>query len=283
MIRLAGLLVTALLASPLLDAPAAPADPGAHPWTFAARDTLEARIATAPGFTRVAVPDKGFGAFLRTLPLAPEGTKVQDFRGAPLYDDGRHENIGAVVDIDIGTRDLQQCADAVIRMHAEWHYGHGDRDLGYHAASGQPLRYTKWLGGERMVPEGKAVHPRAVAAPRKDEHAAMRAWLDEVFSWANTGSLAREGQAIDFADVQPGDFFVMPGSPFGHAVLVLDVAKDAAGRAALLLGQSYMPAQSFQVLRPSRDAAWFVVEPGATSVRTPFWAPFPKGTLRRMK
>jgi hypothetical protein len=282
MIRLAGLLVTALLASPLPAAPA-PADPGAHPWSFVAADTLEARFTAAPGFTRVAVPEKSFGAFLRTLPLAPAGTKVQDYRGTPLYDDGRHENIGAVVDIDIGARDLQQCADAVLRMHAEWRYGNGERDLGYHAASGQPLVYKKWLGGERMVPEGKAVHLRPVASPRRDEHAAMRAWLDEVFSWANTASLAREGTAVDFADVQPGDFFVMPGSPFGHAVLVLDVAKDATGRAALLLGQSYMPAQSFQVLRPSRDAAWFVVEPGATAVRTPFWAPFPKGTLRRMK
>ncbi len=275
MIRLAGLLVAAVLG---LSSP----DRTVHPWTFTSAETLEARAPTPAGFTRATVEDGSFGAFLRTLPMSPADAKVKDFRGAPLYEDGRHENVAAVVDVDVGARDLQQCADAVLRMHAEWRYGRGDRALAYHAASGATLAYAKWLTGERMVTEGTKANLRAVAAPRKEDHAAFRAWEDEVFTWANTSSLAREGKAVPFAEVQPGDFFVMPGSPFGHAVLVLDVAKDAGGRTALLLGQSYMPAQSFQILRPSREATWFMVEPGATEVKTPFWAAFPMRTLRRM-
>jgi hypothetical protein len=281
MIRLAGLLVVAFLG--LTSAAAADATGAAvHPWAFTSKETLEARTPTAEGFTRAAVEDASLGAFLRTLPLAPAGTQVRDFRGTPLYADGRHENIAAVVDVDIGARDLQQCADAVIRMHAEWRYGKGDRRVAYHAASGATLAYDKWLAGERMVVEGGKANLRMVAAPRAEDHAAFRAWQDDVFNWANTSSLAREGSQIPFADVRAGDFFVMPGSPYGHAVLVLDVAKDAGGRTALLLGQSYMPAQSFQVLRPSAGATWFVVEPGATEVKTPFWAAFPMKTLRRM-
>jgi hypothetical protein len=247
-----------------------------------AADTLEGRHPTDAGFTRVAVEAGSFGAFLRNLPLSPPGAPVVDYRGTPLYDHGHHANIADVVDIDIGTRDLQQCADAVLRMHAEWRYGRGDRDLAYHAASGTRLSYRRWLSGERMVVDDGKAKVRPAAAPRKDDHAALRAWLDEVFAWANTSSLSAEGQPIAFEDVRPGDFFVLPGSPFGHAVLVLDVAKDAKGRTALLLGQSYMPAQSFQVLRPSADSAWFVVEPGSKSVATPFWVPFPMRALRRM-
>lgn len=73
---------------------------------------------------------------------------------------------------------------------------------------------------------------------------------------------------------------VQPGAP-GHAVLVLDVARAAGGRRALLLGQGYMPAQSFHVLRAGREGAWFVVEPGAPGLDTPFWPLFPWKTLHR--
>lgn len=263
----------------------APPDPKVHPWAFGSSETLQSRAAVPDGFTRAAAEDGSFAAFLRTLPMAPATAKVVDYRGTPLYADGRHDAIAGVVDVDVGRADLQQCADAVLRMHAEWRYGKGERDLTYHAASGAKLAYARWLAGERMIPEPGApgkfgVHP--AAAPRKDSHEALRAWLDEVFTWANTSSLAREGQAVAFEDVRPGDFFVMPGSPFGHAVLVLDVAADGAGRTALLLGQSYMPAQSFQLLRAAPSETWFVVERGAREVKTPFWAPFPMKTLRRM-
>ncbi len=258
-------------------------DATTHPWSFTSAETLDTRVPALAGFTRTSVDDGSFGAFLRTVPIAQSDAKVKDFRGAPLYEDGRHPGIAGVIDIDVGARDLQQCADAVIRMHAEWHYGRGDRDQAYHAASGTLLSYKRWLGGARMVAgEGGKASLRDVASPRRDDHAAFRAWLDEVFTWANTSSLTKEGTQVPFAEVRPGDFFVMTGSPFGHAVLVLDVAKDVSGRTALLLGQSYMPAQSFQLLRPARDATWFVVEPGATEVKTPFWAPFPMRTLRRM-
>lgn len=274
-------------ATPADDPPAAsdapPPAASTHPWAFSSRESLLARHPTPAGFTRAEVGPASFGEFLRSLPVAPEDEAVRDYRGAPLFGTGHHDNIASVVDIDVGARDLQQCADAVLRMHAEWHYGRGDRNLRYHAASGLPLSYARWLAGERVVVRDGKTALAATAAPRKDTHASLRAWLDDVFTWANTGLLAREGLQVPFADVQPGDFFVLPGSPFGHAVLVLDVAKAESGKTALLLGQSYMPAQSFQVLRPSRDSSWFVVEPGARDVATPFWIPFPMSSLRRLK
>src|SRR6185295_19665933 len=62
-----------------------------YPWAPTATDRLDARFAALPkGFARVPVSDGSFADFLRTLPLTPEGTKVVDWKGRPLYEDGKH-------------------------------------------------------------------------------------------------------------------------------------------------------------------------------------------------
>jgi hypothetical protein len=107
--------------------------------------------------------------------------------------------------------------------------------------------------------------------------------LDDLFGWANTASLERASKSVALAEARPGDFFVMSGVPFGHAVLILDVARDGRGQTALLLAQSYIPAQSVQVLRPSRETAWFVLPNDAPEIVTPFWKPFAiPANLRRL-
>ena len=82
------------------------------------------------------------------------------------------------------------------------------------------------------------------------------------------------------ADLRPGDFFIQLGSP-GHAVLVLDLAVDARGRRVALLGQGYMPAQDFHLLRAGDGSAWFRLR-GGVPLRTPLWPkPFLWRQLRR--
>lgn len=256
-----------------------------YPWgpTAAPSDRLDVRFASPPrGFARVDVKEGSFGEMLRTLPLQPEGSPVVDYRGIPLYDHGKHWGIAGVADIDVGTKDLQHCADAVIRLHAEWRYGRGHRDIGYRSVSGVRIGYRAWMAGERPVVSGKDIVMKKSAAAHADDHALFRAYLEELYNWAGTPSIERDGVKADLDDVRAGDFFVVTGQPFGHAVLVLDVAKHSDGRTALLLGQSYMPAQSFSVLRPNdKGSAWFVVEKGAQLVDTPFWRPFPRSALRR--
>lgn len=256
-----------------------------HPWPHAAdAERLDERFRAPPaGFTRAPVADGSFGAFLRQLPLTPPGTKVVDYRGTPLYENGTHPNIAAVIDVDVGTKDLQQCADAVYRLHAEWRYTTAARkEIRYRALSGTVLPYARYLAGERAVLSGKDLVFQP-GPPHADDHAFFRGYLDDVFAWASTSSLERDGKKVGgLAELEAGDAFVLPGSPFGHAVLVLDVAHDDTGRVALLLGQSYMPAQSVHVLRPDASTAWFVVERSDATVTTPFWRPFPIGALRRL-
>lgn len=258
-----------------------------HPWLAdgapdlpKAVDTLEQRFAPPAGYTRVAVGPKSFGAFLRALPLAAPGTPVLTYQGKILHE-ATHPNIAAVVAIDVGKADLQQCADSVIRMHAEWQWWLGKRDEHYTTAGGPLMSYAKWLQGERHYWKDGKLATKNVGATAPS-HPGFRAWLDQVFGSANTGSLAKEAKAIPVAELSPGDFVVMSGVPFGHAVMVLDLARNAEGKRVALLGQGYMPAQSFQVLRKSPSEIWFVIDEASGKLETPFWDPFPWSSLRRL-
>jgi hypothetical protein len=258
-----------------------------YAWKPTATDRLDARFKAPAGFSRVQNEEGSFGAFLRTLPLLPDGALVVDYRGRPLYNAGHHPSVVAIVDLDIGDKDLQHCADVIVRLHAEWRFGKGERDLTYRAVSGQALSYRGYAAGDRAVAEGNRISMQRMAgAHNADDHVFFRGWLTDVFNWVGTASLERDASKVaGIADVRPGDFFVKSGSPFGHSVLILDVAKDSKGRTALLLGQSFMPAQSFQILKPASPSpdggVWFVVDPGDIAVDTPFWPAFPMSTLKR--
>lgn len=243
-------------------------------------DSLQARFVPPEGFTRVPLEAGSFGAFLRTLPLAAPGTPVVSYKGNVLHP-GDDANLAAIVAIDIGTADLQQCADSIVRMHAEWLFSQGRHDMTYRAASGVMMPFDKWLAGERPKASGMSITWTKSASPSSPTHPVLRRYLDDVFSFANTVALGVQAQPIGFVDITPGDFVVAGGNP-GHAVLVLDVAQAKDGRKVALLGQGYMPAQSFQVLRPSPASAWFALDEAAGALTTPYWEPFAWKTLRRL-
>jgi hypothetical protein len=253
-------------------------------------DRLEQRFSPPHHFARVPAAPGSFGEWLRDLPLDPRGTPVVSHRGAVVLPPD-HRNLAAVVALDVGAQDLQQCADSVIRLHAEWQWSQGRRDESYRAASGADMPFAKWALGERITVSGPAGSKLTwgPSARADSSHEAFRAYLDGVFGWANTVSLARDTTPVALADLRAGDFVVQPGGP-GHAVLILDLATDPEGHRVVLLGQGFMPAQSFQVLHPGKqdpnttpgpegDGAWFRVE--AEGLATPFWPRFPWTALHR--
>jgi hypothetical protein len=230
----------------------------AYAWPHAAAaETLEARFVPPPGAARVAVADGSFGDFLRRLPLKPRGATVHLYDGSAK---SRQDVHAAVVDLDVPPRDLQQCADAVMRLWAEYRYARGET-IAFHPDPGKPrtLRF-----------DGRTHDRRAFAH-----------WLIKVFADAGSASLEAELRAAG-AVVQPGDVLIQGGYP-GHAVLVLDVAAGSDGRRWLLLGQSYMPAQEFHVLvNPTTPGSpWYDAAALATGLKTPEWRPFVARDLRR--
>ncbi len=239
---------------------------------------LEAAIPPPEGYKRVAVEQGSFGAWLRGLPLRPEGTPVRDFQGGRILagDDSRQ---AAVAELDVGTANLQQCADSVMRLHAEWLWSSQQRErIAYRFTSGDLASWPRYAAGDRARVSGSKV-AWVRSAQADASRAAFRAYLDLVFTYAGTLTLESLKGRPSRESVRPGDFFVLGGSP-GHVVLVLDVAADGKGRRVALLGQGFMPAQDFHVLSPGGDdAPWFPLDGDA--VKTPFWKPFPWSSLRR--
>ena len=228
------------------------ADPSAYRWQPASTsDTLAARFPAPAGFQRVAAAPGSFATWLRGLPLKPAGAPVLLFNGAPKF---RQDVHAAVIDIDVGTRDLQQCADAAMRLRAEWLYAmNRPGEIAFNdTGSAKPIAFSRWAAGDRPRPSGRALAWSRSATPDAS-YASFRRYMDTVFTWAGTHSLERELTAVPIADIAPGDLFIKGGFP-GHAVLVADVARSAAGETRFLLLQSFMPAQQIHVLKNMQRA-----------------------------
>lgn len=242
-----------------------------YAWMQATRDggTVASRIAPPPGFRRVPAPAGGFAAWLRGLPLHPGRPPVHLFDGRLK---GNQEAHHAVVRLDVGRRDLQQCADAVIRLRAEFLRDRGcEDDIAFRFTSGDRAAWSDWRRGLRPRVSGRQVTWRAAAAV-DGTYASFQRYLETVFTYAGSASLARELQAVrDPARPEAGDVFIQGGYP-GHAVLVADMAEDAQGRRAVLLLQSYMPAQEVHVLRnpATPGSPWYLTRSSGV-LETPEW------------
>jgi hypothetical protein len=245
-------------------------------------ERLDRRFAPPDGFVRRPAKAGSFGAWLRGLPLKPDGASVLLHTG---HRKARQDVHAAVIDIDTGTRDLQQCADAVMRLYAEWQFASGNRDRIAFNDTGQakPMRFSRWALGERPKADGRALIWAKRAAPDAS-YASFRRYMDTVFNWAGTHSLERELMPVADATVQIGDMIIKGGFP-GHAVLIADVVEHpTTGERRFLLIQSYMPAQDMHVLRgigTPDGSSWYRLTPGSPLI-TPEWT-FPAGSLRRWR
>ncbi|MFN3201664.1 MAG: DUF4846 domain-containing protein [Bradymonadia bacterium] len=237
---------------------------------------LESRFPAPSGYTRVKA--EGFGAWLRGLPIRMDRQTVLSHSG-----DALSRPAAAIVALDVGAKNRQQCADTAYRLHAEylWHSGLA-RKARYHFTSGDVSTYAAWLGGERFKIKGRGI-TRLSGRRRGHTHETFRQWLDHLFIYAGTRSVARDSVSVaSYGAAQGGDVFVQGGSP-GHAVIILDIVTDAAGRRLALLGQGFMPAEDLHVLEApwAVDDVWFPLE-GA--VQTPSWpSAFSLRDLRRFK
>ena len=248
--------------------PSAP-DPHRYRWLAAdnlnfpaAVDSLEARFPTPPGYTRIALPPGSFGGWLRGLPLAAAGARVLNNSGDAAFaaDD---DYVAAVVAIDVGAGDLQQSADAVVRLHSEWLWSNDQRDaIGYRSSTKLDMPFSRWARGQRLLASGPNVFWVVKTKPHEPSYTDFRQYIDAVMLWSNNVSLAARAKHVeDPAELTAGDFFLQARGK-GHAILVLDVAQKPTGERVALLGQALQsPAQSIHVMRLGHETAWFSLRP----------------------
>lgn len=213
--------------------------------TYSTDNKLQNRIAPPAGYTRVSTTKKTFADWLRNIPLKPGKPDVLLYNGQKKENQTAHY---AVMDIDVGNKDLQQCADAVMRLRAEYLWSQKRyNDIHFKFTSGFNCEYSKWKEGYRPVVNGNDVTWEKTGQP-DDSYANFKKYLESVFTYCGSSSLSGELKEVkDIHNIQAGDVFIRGGFP-GHAVIVLDVAQNAAGDKVFLLGQSYMPAQEMHVL-----------------------------------
>lgn len=230
---------------------------------------IKDRFVPPRGFDRVSYPDNSFAAFLQQLPLKPSGSRVKYYNGA---EKAPGQVYLAVVDMDVGKRDLQQCADAVMRLRGEYLYGQERYDdIRFDLTNGFDMAFAKWRQGYRIKVSGNTVSWIKTKSASYS-YGQFRSYMNMVFAYAGTLSLARELNAVPVEDIQVGDVLIQGGSP-GHAVIVVDMAINKAGEKRFLLAQSYMPAQEIQVLQDPKQASpspWYALPPGER-LETPEW------------
>lgn len=158
----------------------------------------------------------------------------------------------AVLDISVGTKDLQQCADAVMRMRADF------------------LFDKKRFAEIQFVDNNKKVYKWSSGNDRRN----YQSYLDQVFGWCGSASLSAQLKSLSNPnDIRPGDVLIRGGYP-GHAMLVMDVAVDNFGNRVFMLAQSYMPAQDIHIVKNPLDpgiSPWFKLDEEKPIV-TPEWS-----------
>ncbi|HSC52145.1 MAG TPA: DUF4846 domain-containing protein [Phnomibacter sp.] len=212
------------------------------------RKSIIASIPTPSHFQRIILPGHSFGSWLRKQPLRNDKT-IRLYNGNRRNDQSIQH---AVVDIPIGQQDLIQCADAIIYCRAYYLY---------QTKQAASISFTDNNGKVYKIASNARSH-------------AFQQYLNTVFSYCNTASLARQMNPIRFSQLQPGDVLIRGGFP-GHGAIIADMCENKKGEKLYLLMQGFMPAQDIHVLRNFYEPSispWYRLDTTYTMIYTPtFW------------
>ena len=196
---------------------------------------LTSSIPEPTGYKRIHCDSNSFTAWLRSIALKKDKT-VYLFNGDKKNDQSAQF---AVLDISVGDKNLQQCADAVMRLRAEY------------------LFATKQFSAISFTDNEGSTYP--FVQPYSKEH--LQSYLPTVFGMCGSASLSKQLKHANISDIKPGDVFIRGGFP-GHAEIVMDVAVNNEGKKIFLLAQGYMPAQDIHILvNPTNEklSPWYEI------------------------
>jgi len=208
------------------------------------------------GYNRATASEHSFTNWLRSI-------KIKKDKQVHLYDGSLKKNQSAqfaVLDIPVGNKNLQQCADAVIRLRAEYLF--------------TKKRFNEIIFSDNNGKEYKWTH--------QDNRQEFEKYLETVFGWCGSASLEKQLNPVsELSEIEPGNVFIKGGYP-GHAMIVMDVAVNKKGEKIFMLAQSYMPAQEIHIVKNPIDqnlSPWYKADTSEI-IFTPEWK-FYKNQLRR--
>ena len=215
-------------------------------------------ISVPKGYERISGNDQMYTDFLRSIPLKPKGAEVRLYKSNETARFGNYAKY-AVIDLPL-LSNAEQCADACMRLRAEYLFRHG-KYAKIHFANNAGLDFF-YLGGRS----------------RK----AFESYMRKVYGFANTASLAKELPTRALKDVQPGDILVYParkGHKYGHAVFVIDVAQNKKGEKWLCWRKDAPRPVIFTSSATSEAGG---IPPGSNGMTTLMFSTFPYSSFIKM-
>ena len=246
-----------------------------------AGNTLETRVLPPEGYERGQESEESLTSFLRTYEMKKDGAKVKLHDGTDKSNQDAHV---AIFKLPIEEGDLQQCADSIMRVYAEYFWKNGQFDkISFSFVDGFRADYIRWREGYR-IQLGTTQSSWVDGGTYDDSYANFQKYMRMVFAYSSTISMKRESKKVKVNEMQVGDIFLESGSP-GHVVMVVDVCENEYGQRAYLLAQGYMPAQEFHVLKnPAHEGnPWYYEEELVFPLQTPEFTFKKKNTLRRLE
>lgn len=232
------------------------------------KNTIKERFSPPKGYSWVKEKLDSFGYYLENFKLKPYGSKILKYDGSEISTQHLHE---AVFDIDTGAKDLQQCADAIIRLRAEYLFKQKRFDeIKFHFTNGDLVAWNDYKNGTRAFVNGNSVQFKKVA-DFDDSYQNFRNYLDLIFNYSGTISLYKETQSVTKnSDLKSGDILITPGSP-GHIVFISGVCENKIGERLYLLSEGFTPAQSIHLLKnpfENKISPWYRLDVNSLKTNT---------------
>jgi hypothetical protein len=224
--------------------------------------TVKDRVLLLENFRRKEYSSNSFSSYIQNYQLKEATAKIINYDGNDyIYQSG---HVG-VLDLPVPSNGLQQCADALIRLRAEYLWEQNRKDeIGFKFTSGHYCSWSKYVQGYRPKVNGSKVsfHQTAVANSSKES---FYKYLDLIYMYAGTQSLYNELPKVKkIENVEVGDMLIYPGSP-GHVIMVVDKASSDTGENMFIFAQGNTPAQSVHMLKNLNNASvspWYKIEMG---------------------
>ena len=227
-------------------------------------DSVRTRVITPEGYTRTEYPETSFATYLQDFKLQAHGSKVVNYDGNDYVYQAGH--VG-VFDLSVPDNGLMQCADALMRLRAEYLWDSNQQDkIGFNFTSGDYCSWSNYAKGYRPIINGNQVR-FSKSADEDYSKSNFYKYLNLIYTYAGTQSMADEMIAVSNPqNLEVGDMMVSPGFP-GHIVIIADKAIHTDGTILLIFAQGNTPAQTVHILKNSNDnnlSPWHEIPSGSS-------------------
>lgn len=230
-------------------------------------DSLSTRILIPKGYERVKYTKNSFQEYLRNYKLKSYGTPIINYDGSKYFAQHWHD---AILEVPVPKNGLQQCADALMRIRAEYLWNQNRKnEIGFKFTSGHYCSWKKYAAGFRPKIKGNKVSFHKTA-PVNHTKTNFYKYLNLIYMYAGTASLHAELPKVKIKNLQIGDMLVQPGYP-GHIEMIVDEIVNTTGQKMYVLAQGNTPAQNVCVLKNFENEAispWYKFSKNGT-VYTP--------------